>query len=55
MANKSNRTFQIGRNAKTGELATVAKAKANPSKYIVESMPKPGHGDVNPSNNNKKK
>lgn len=44
---KGSKTFPIGRNAETGRLAPVAKAKANPKTYVVERMPKPGNGDSN--------
>lgn len=44
--NKGSKTFPIGRNAQTGELAKVEKAKQHPSTYIVERMPKRGNGDT---------
>lgn len=40
------KTFQVGRNANTGKLTTVATARARPSTHVVERMPKPGHGDT---------
>lgn len=40
------KTFLIGRNAETGKLATVEKAREHPSRYVVERMPKSGHGDT---------
>ena len=43
---KDARTFLIGRNAMTGELTTVAKARAKPKTHIVERMPKKGRGDT---------
>ncbi|MFA5792213.1 MAG: hypothetical protein WC884_04255 [Candidatus Paceibacterota bacterium] len=46
MSNKESKAFKIGRNAKTGELATVEKAKKDPDHYVVEHMPKKGHGDT---------
>lgn len=42
---KSSKTFEVGRNAKTGRLTTVKKAKANPATHIVVRMPKKGRGD----------
>ncbi len=43
---KQSKTFLVGRNAKTGELTTVAKARRLPNTHIVERMPKKGHGDT---------
>lgn len=43
---KGSKTFPIARNALTGRLAPPAKAKADPSHYILERMPKPGRGDT---------
>ena len=37
---KPTKTFPIGR------LVPVEKAKANPDRFIVERMPKPGNGDT---------
>jgi hypothetical protein len=39
------KTFPIGRDATTGQLTTVAYAKAHPKETVVERMPKPGRGD----------
>ena len=41
-----SKTFPIGRSAKTGRFMSVADAKKQPSKTVVERMPKPGHGDT---------
>jgi hypothetical protein len=41
-----SKAFKIGRNARTGRLASVNKAKSDPDHYIVEHMPKSGHGDT---------
>jgi len=46
MSDKSSKAFKIGRNAKTGRLAPIEKAKRDPSHYVVEHMPKKGHGDT---------
>lgn len=43
---KESKTFLIGRNAETGELATVEKARRDPKHFVVERMPKSGHGDT---------
>ena len=50
---KESKTFLIGRNAKTGELAPVKTAKAHPNTYIVERMPKAGYGDTKTSTKKK--
>lgn len=44
MANR--KTFDIGRDAKTGRLITVKEAKSRPNTTVVERMPKPGRGDT---------
>jgi len=41
-----SKTFPIGRNAETGRLVPVEKARANPKTHVVERMPKPGNGDT---------
>ena len=41
---KSSKSFKIGRNAKTGQLETVKKAREHPNTSTVEHMPKKGHG-----------
>lgn len=43
---KQTKTFLVGRNAKTGELASVEKARKHPDTHVVERMPKKGHGDT---------
>ena len=40
------KTFPIGRDAKTGRLTKVSKAKNKPKTHVVESMPKKGRGDT---------
>jgi hypothetical protein len=42
----SSKTFLIGRNAGTGKLAKVEKAREHPKTYVVERMPKKGYGDT---------
>lgn len=46
MSTNKSKAFKIGRNARTGQLASVEKAKRHPASYIVEHMPKKGHGDT---------
>ena len=43
---KESKTYLVGRNAETGRLTTVEKARERPSTHVVERMPKPGHGDT---------
>ena len=43
---KKSKTFLIGRNARTGKLASVKTAREHPNTYIVERMPKAGYGDT---------
>ena len=43
---KKSKTFLVGRNAKTGLLTTVAKARRYANTHIVERMPKSGYGDT---------
>ncbi|GMM93647.1 hypothetical protein [Qipengyuania sp. MTN3-11] len=44
---KETKSFQIGRNAETGRLTTVERARRFPKSHVVERMPKPGRGDSN--------
>ena len=39
-------SYKIGRDARTGHLVPVEKARSNPDRYVVEHMPKSGHGDT---------
>jgi len=43
---KGSKSFPIGRNAKTGRLTTVEKAREKPATHVVERMPKAGQGDT---------
>lgn len=43
---KKKKTFKVGRDAKTGRLITVKKAKKRKATAVVESMPKSGYGDT---------
>lgn len=43
----SNRkTFDVGRDSKTGQFITVKEAKSHPSTTTVERVPKSGYGDT---------
>jgi len=44
--NKSTKTFLVGRNANTGVLTSVEKARSHPKTHVVERMPKAGFGDT---------
>jgi len=43
---KLRKTFDVGRDSRTGQFITVAAAKARPSTTIVERVPKSGYGDT---------
>lgn len=43
---KERKTFDIGRDSKTGRLMSVDAAKRRPATTTVERMPKPGYGDT---------
>ncbi len=43
---KESKTYLVGRNAETGRLTSVEKAREKPTTHVVERMPKPGHGDT---------
>lgn len=40
MTKKSNKTFKVGRDAKTGEFITVKEAERRKSTTVVERIPK---------------
>lgn len=42
----SSKSFKLGRDAKTGEFVPVEKARSKPDKYVVEHVPKKGHGSA---------
>ena len=42
----SRKTFDVGRDAKTGQFIPVKEAKRRPSTTVVERVPKPGYGDT---------
>lgn len=43
---KDRKTFDIGRDSKTGEFIPVKEAERRPSTTTVERVPKPGYGDT---------
>lgn len=43
---KHSKSFKLGRDALTGEFVPVAQAKRSPGRYVIEHVPKAGHGDV---------
>jgi hypothetical protein len=40
------KTFDIGRDARTGQFITVEEAERRPKTTTVERVPKPGYGDT---------
>lgn len=52
---KRNKTFLVGRNADTGKLTSVDKARSHPKTHVVERMPKSGHGDTDRGKRDKRK
>ena len=42
----NSKSFLIGRDARTGRLMPVEKARQTPDRTVVERMPKPGNGDA---------
>ena len=45
MANE-RKTFDIGRDSKSGQFIPVEKAERRPTTTTVERVPKPGYGDT---------
>ena len=45
MANE-RKTFDVGRDSKTGHFITVKEADQRPNTTTVERVPKPGYGDT---------
>jgi hypothetical protein len=45
MANE-RKTFDIGRDAKSGQFIPVEEADRRPNTTVVERVPKPGYGDT---------
>ena len=43
---KGRKTFDIGRDSRTGQFVPVKEAEARPNTTTVERVPKPGHGDT---------
>ncbi|CAN5701508.1 hypothetical protein BH11PAT2_BH11PAT2_05510 [soil metagenome] len=47
MTDSKSKSFKEGRDTKTGQFVPVKKAReGNPSRYVVEHVPKKGRGDV---------
>ncbi len=47
MSSKDSKSFKEGRDTRTGHFVPVEKARSgNPDRYVVEHVPKRGHGDV---------
>lgn len=44
MTNK--KTFDVGRDSKSGQFITVKEAERRPASTTVERVPKPGYGDT---------
>lgn len=42
----NRKTFDIGRDSKTGEFIPVSEAKRRPATTQIERVPKPGRGDT---------
>lgn len=42
----NRKTFDIGRDSKTGKFITVKEADSRPARTTVERIPKPGRGDT---------
>lgn len=42
----TRKTFDVGRDAKTGVFKTVKEAKKDPAGSVVERVPKKGYGDT---------
>ena len=43
---KESKTFQLGRDVKTGEFIPVKEARLRPNTTTVERIPKSGNGDT---------
>ena len=44
---KDSKSFKEGRDTRNGQFVAVEKARnGNPDRYVVEHVPKKGHGDV---------
>lgn len=41
-----SKTFNVGRDSKTGRIIPVQEAKNRPNTTTIERMPKPGNGDT---------
>lgn len=54
MPNKERKTFDIGRDSKTGYFIPVKEADRRPNTTTVERVPKPGYGDTKTEPSRKK-
>lgn len=43
---KDRKTFDVGRDSKSGQFITVEEAERRPATTTVERVPKPGYGDT---------
>lgn len=43
---KERKTFDVGRDSKSGQFIPVEEAERRPSTTTVERVPKPGYGDT---------
>lgn len=43
---KERKTFDIGRDSRSGRFIPVEQAQRRPSSTVVERVPKPGYGDT---------
>ncbi len=42
----NRKTFDVGRDSKSGQFITVTEAERRPASTTVERVPKPGYGDT---------
>lgn len=54
MSNKERKTFDVGRDSKSGQFVTVKEAERRPNTTTVERVPKPGYGDTRSEPSRKK-
>ncbi len=43
---KDSKTFEAGRDAKTGQFIPISVAERRPRTTVIERVPKPGYGDT---------
>jgi hypothetical protein len=54
MSNKERKTFDVGRDSKSGHFIPVKEAERRPNTTTVERVPKPGYGDTRSEPSRKK-